>query len=200
MSGVDRLNDRQRRLYERVCDILLAHGSLPPPITATVFDGVPSRKLAAQAAVRDARSRATADGWQLGCEDTIADLILLGLLREDLFDADSVSSQESERRTVAAGPSDNERVLRSSARPGEGAAVSETDVKIEFDEIWCDKGDGRQQIVIVDQRRDGRVIFRRIAGVPDYLTRYEITVSREQLFAAFVPTGRFLATPKANPS
>ncbi len=60
------------------------------------------------------------------------------------------------------------------------------------DEIWAGRGNGsKQRIRIVDTRRDGRVVFERIAGSPDYTLRQEHTTAQENIRAAFEPTGEF---------
>lgn len=56
-------------------------------------------------------------------------------------------------------------------------------------ELWRSKGDGGQVIRIVDARCDGRVVYQRTAGVPDYALRQEHTIEQDQLREAFEPTG-----------
>jgi hypothetical protein len=65
------------------------------------------------------------------------------------------------------------------------------------DAVWCDKGEGNQRIRIVDTRRDGRIIMERIAGVPDYAQRREVTVTEWQLRQAFKPTDEWDFGPPA---
>ena len=56
------------------------------------------------------------------------------------------------------------------------------------DDIWCDKGEGKQKIRIEDLRRDGRVVITRIAGNAAHALNREMTVTREQLLMAFKPS------------
>jgi hypothetical protein len=57
----------------------------------------------------------------------------------------------------------------------------------ELDSIWCDRGEGNSRVKIVDHRRDGRVVIERISGAATHALHREITVTREQLTAAFTP-------------
>lgn len=57
------------------------------------------------------------------------------------------------------------------------------------DAVWCGhEGAEDMKVRIIDNRRDGRVVVERIAGAPERDLRRELTVTPEQLRAAFHPT------------
>ena len=62
------------------------------------------------------------------------------------------------------------------------------EAKIVPDSVWCNLGSGKSRVRITDLRRDGRVVIERIAGSPGHTLRRELTITPEQLRAAFQPT------------
>jgi hypothetical protein len=66
-------------------------------------------------------------------------------------------------------------------------ATKETEYEVIPNTIWCDYGDGRQVVRIVDIRSDGRVVIERLAGTPDHTLHRELTVTHEQLTMAYHP-------------